>query len=97
MQKTPTASALAAVLAMGFFFSAAPSKAQEEWQKQVAQALGKAGTASGGVCRAGLPRTDIRATLDGVELKPGFWANDDAKKLGQGLKAALSHINIAKS
>jgi hypothetical protein len=47
MQKTPTASALAAVLAMGFFFSAAPSKAQEEWQKQVAQALGKAGTASG--------------------------------------------------
>jgi len=26
-----------------------------------------------------------------------FWANDDAKKLGQGLKAALGHINIAKS
>jgi hypothetical protein len=26
-----------------------------------------------------------------------FWANDDAKKLAQGLKAALEHINVAKS
>lgn len=26
-----------------------------------------------------------------------FWANDDAKKLARGLKAALDHINIAKS
>jgi hypothetical protein len=26
-----------------------------------------------------------------------FWANDDAKKLAQGLRAALDHINIAKS
>ena len=26
-----------------------------------------------------------------------FWANDDAKKLAQGLKAALDHINVAKS
>jgi hypothetical protein len=26
-----------------------------------------------------------------------FWANDDAKKLAEGLKAALAHINIAKS
>ena len=26
-----------------------------------------------------------------------FWANDDAKKLAQGLKAALGHVNIAKS
>ena len=25
-----------------------------------------------------------------------FWANDDAGKLAQGLKAALSHIAIAK-
>ena len=25
-----------------------------------------------------------------------FWANDDAKKLAQGLNAALSHVNIAK-
>jgi hypothetical protein len=26
-----------------------------------------------------------------------FWANDDAVKLAQGLKAALAQINIAKS
>jgi len=26
-----------------------------------------------------------------------FWANDDAKKLAEGLKAALAKINIAKS
>lgn len=26
-----------------------------------------------------------------------FWAHDDAKKLAQGLKAALAHVNTAKS
>jgi len=26
-----------------------------------------------------------------------FWANDDAKKLAEGLKASLEHINVAKS
>jgi len=26
-----------------------------------------------------------------------FWANDDAKKLADGLRAALVHVNIAKS
>ena len=26
-----------------------------------------------------------------------FWANDDAKKLAEGLRAALAHINVAKS
>ena len=26
-----------------------------------------------------------------------FWANDDAKKLAEGLKAALDHVNVAKS
>jgi hypothetical protein len=39
----------------------------------VGQALGKAGVAApGGIYRVGLPRTDIKASLDGVELKPGF-------------------------
>ena len=28
---------------------------------------------------------------------PHFWANDDARKLAEGLKAALAQINIAKS
>jgi hypothetical protein len=26
-----------------------------------------------------------------------FWANDDAKKLAQGLRAALDHVKAAKS
>ena len=26
-----------------------------------------------------------------------FWAHDDALKLAAGLKAALSHVNLAKS
>jgi hypothetical protein len=42
------------------------------WDK-VDEAFGKAGTEMpGGVYRIALPRTDIKATLDGVELKPGF-------------------------
>src|SRR4051812_33550906 len=73
MKKVVTASALVVCLAMGFLsFLVGASGAQEDWQQQVAQALGKAGTASGGIYRVGLPRTDIKATLDGVELKPGF-------------------------
>ena len=40
---------------------------------QVAQALGKKGSAMpGGVYRVGLARSDLKATLDGVELKPAF-------------------------
>jgi hypothetical protein len=47
--------------------------AESDWQAKVAEALGKTGTAMpGNVYRVGLPRTDIHATLDGVELKPGF-------------------------
>jgi hypothetical protein len=47
--------------------------AADDWQAQVGEALGKTGaTAPGGVYRVGLPRTDLKVTLDGVELKPGF-------------------------
>jgi hypothetical protein len=43
------------------------------WQAAVGKALGKTGAAMpGGVYRVGLPRTDLKATLDGVVLKPGF-------------------------
>ncbi|MGX7876524.1 DUF1259 domain-containing protein [Mesorhizobium sp. ORM6] len=39
----------------------------------VGQALGKSGTEMpGGVYRVGLPRTDLKVTLDGIALKPGF-------------------------
>ena len=52
-----------------FTFSAS---ADPVWDK-VGEAFGKAGTEMpGGVYRIALPRTAIKATLDGVELKPGF-------------------------
>jgi Domain of Unknown Function (DUF1259) len=47
--------------------------ADDSWQAQVGKALGKTGAAMpGGVYRVSLPRTDLKATLDGVALKPGF-------------------------
>src|SRR5499426_3698859 len=47
--------------------------AADDWQAQVGAALGKTGaTAPGGIYRVGLPRTDLKVTLDGIELKAGF-------------------------
>src|SRR5438309_11641271 len=47
--------------------------ADDGWQARVGEALGKTGSeAPGGIYRVGLPRTDLKVTLDGVELKPGF-------------------------
>jgi hypothetical protein len=47
--------------------------ADDDWQARVGAALGKTGAAApGGIYRVGLPRTDLKVTLDGVELKPGF-------------------------
>jgi hypothetical protein len=44
----------------------------EEWNA-VAQALGKSGSMQpGGVYKVSLPRTDLRITVAGVELKPAF-------------------------
>ncbi|MES0041871.1 DUF1259 domain-containing protein [Mesorhizobium sp. M0091] len=46
--------------------------ANPDWS-QVGNALGKAGTTlPDGVYRVGLPRTDLKVSLDGVSLKPGF-------------------------
>jgi hypothetical protein len=60
---------LAAVLALTL---AIPAHAEPDW-KAVGQALGKEGAVMpGGVYRVGLPRTDLKVTLDGVEIKPGF-------------------------
>ena len=47
--------------------------AQTDWMSRVGDALGKSGSEMpGGVYRVGLPRTDLKVTLDGVELKAGF-------------------------
>jgi hypothetical protein len=63
------------LLALAALFAASPSIAftADEWQAQVGEALGKAGTTTpSGIYRVGLPRTDLKVTLDGVELKAGF-------------------------
>src|SRR5712692_3223751 len=58
------------VFVAGWVVSA--TAAADDWAS-VGAALGKPGTElPGGIYRVGLPRTDIKATLDGVELKPGF-------------------------
>ena len=62
-------------LALVAVLTAAPglAVAADDWKAQVGEALGKTGaTAPGGIYRVGLPRTDLKVTLDGVELKPGF-------------------------
>ncbi len=65
----PTCAALA--LIAGLSLPVFP--ADEGCQAQVGEALGKTGTTMlGGIYRVGLPRTDLKVTLDGVELKAGF-------------------------
>lgn len=50
----------------------AGANAEPDW-KSVAQALGKEGAVqTGGVYRVGLPRTDLKVRLDGVDIKPGL-------------------------
>jgi hypothetical protein len=61
---------LAALLAVA---PGAAFAADDGWQVQVGEALGKTGSAApGGVYRVGLPRTDLKVALDGVALRAGF-------------------------
>lgn len=47
--------------------------AEADWMGAVGEALGKTGSAMpGGVYRVGLARTDLKVTLDGVEIKPAL-------------------------
>jgi hypothetical protein len=60
-------------LAFAVALSAPAIAADDGWQARVGEALGKTGSAMpGGIYRVGLPRTDLKVTLDGVELKAGF-------------------------
>src|ERR1700730_1660334 len=61
---------LSVVLAAGLYTSALA--VEGDWS-QVAHALGKSGSEiAGGVYRVGLPRGDLKVTLDGVEVKPAL-------------------------
>jgi hypothetical protein len=68
-----SATTRAAAIVFATALSAPAIAADDGWQAQVGQALGKTGSAMpGGIYRVGLPRTDLKVTLDGVELKAGF-------------------------
>lgn len=57
---------------MGIAISVAAGAADIDWSK-VDQALGKAGTNQpGGVHKYGLPRSDLKITVDGVAIKPAL-------------------------
>jgi Domain of Unknown Function (DUF1259) len=50
-----------------------PAHAAEDWYQAVAVGLGKPGAEMpGGVYRVALPRTDLKVTVDKIEVKPGF-------------------------
>ena len=60
-------------IAAGAFACMPQAFAAEPWHQQVATGLGKQGSEMpGGVYRVSLPRTDLKVTLDGVDIKPGL-------------------------
>ena len=63
---------LAASLAIAACISSVHA-ADPAWMTSVQQALGKSGKAMAGeIYRVGLPRTDLKVTVDGVEVKPAL-------------------------
>ena len=64
---------LFAAAVTSLFALSTPACAAESWQQAIAAGLGKTGTElPGGVYRVGLPRTDLKVMLDGVEIKPAL-------------------------
>jgi hypothetical protein len=64
--------ALRPLIAAFVMATAAPAAAEPDW-KAVGEALGKSGQIMpGGVYRVGMPRTDLKVTLDGVPIQAGF-------------------------
>src|SRR5256712_5988589 len=64
----------------------APAQPETEWAA-VEQALGYKGAVQpGGVFRVGMPRTDRKVTVQGVEVRPGFALGSYAafRKMSQG-------------
>ncbi len=62
-----------AAIAFAAVVSSTALAADPEWMKAVGEALGKTGSAMpGGIYRVGLPRSDLKVSLDGVEIKPAL-------------------------
>jgi len=61
----------AASLLVIFALATSAAAAENNWDN-VGQALGKSGTVMGDVYRVGFPRSDLKVTVDGVSIKPGF-------------------------
>jgi len=62
-----------AVLALIAAITLPATAAEPDWMNSVGEALGKTGSAMpGGIYRVGLPRSDLKVTLDGVAIKPAF-------------------------
>ena len=59
------------VLCLALMFSRAAVAADIDWSK-VDTALGKTATVQGDVHRYGIPRSDLKVTLDGVQIKPAL-------------------------
>ena len=61
------------IAVLGMAVLGGPVCAAESWEQQIATGLGKSGSEMpGGIYRVGLPRTDLKVTLDGVEIKPAL-------------------------
>src|SRR5438552_5835822 len=62
-----------AAIAFAAVVSSTALAADPEWMKAVGEALGKTGSAMpGGIYRVGLPRSDLKVSLEGVEIKPAL-------------------------
>src|SRR5258708_36311011 len=93
-----------AAIVIGAAMAAPAFAADRDWS-DVGKALGKDGAMQpGGVYRVSLPRTDLKVSLDGVAIKPGFAlggllafvpAGDHAMVMG-GLVVTQGEINSVK-
>lgn len=82
--------AIAILGLIGMLTLAAPARAAEPWEQAVAAAIGRPGTEMpGGVYRIGLPRSDLKVTLDGVTIKPALALGSWLAFVGHGQDQAM--------
>ena len=89
---------------LSLLYAAHATAAETDWKK-VDLVFGRTAAVSGAVHRYGLPRSDLKVSLDGVQLKPGFalggWiafqpTGDKAMMMGD-LVLTESEINLVMS